>query len=87
MSAGGEIASMGVITEEMQAEFGRQLNADFDKLAATALRIKRERDELAQALDRLVALIDVAATDGGLPIKADHPAVLNGRVALARVWP
>lgn len=39
-----------VITEAMQAELTRQLNADFDKLSATALRIRDERDELARVL-------------------------------------
>jgi hypothetical protein len=41
---------MAVITDEMQAELSRQLDADFDKLAATALRIRDERDVLAAAL-------------------------------------
>jgi D-serine dehydratase len=77
-----------VITDAMLAEQSRQLNADFDKLAATALRIKAERDALHEALDRLVALVDVVAEDfsdsPGI-IRADHAAVLNARAALAKV--
>jgi hypothetical protein len=39
-----------LITEEMQSEITRQLNADIDKLGATALRIRDERDAMAGAL-------------------------------------
>lgn len=45
-----------VITEAMQAEQTRRLNASIDKLAATALRIRDERDELLKAL-RAINLI------------------------------
>lgn len=38
-----------IITEAMQAEQTRQLNASLDQLGATALRIRDERDELAKA--------------------------------------
>lgn len=73
-----------VITEAMQAEQTRQLHAGLDKLGATALRIRDERDALLEALDRLVALITIAAADH-IVIESDHAAVLNALAALAMV--
>jgi hypothetical protein len=42
-----------IITDEMQSEITRQLNADIDKLGATALRIRDERDDMAAALNQI----------------------------------
>jgi len=39
-----------VVTDAMQAQLTRELNANFDKLSATALRIRDERDAMAGTL-------------------------------------
>lgn len=48
MSAGGEIVSMNV--DERHAAAKVDLNTQIDKLGATALRIRDERDAMAGAL-------------------------------------
>jgi hypothetical protein len=77
VSAGGEIVSMDADARIDHASL--DLNTQIDRLGATALRIRDERDALATALARVCDLIDEY-----LPIRADHPAVVAARAALAK---
>jgi hypothetical protein len=65
-------------------KFGPSLEQGCQCAACKRRRLDYAAPHLAEALDRLLTLITIAAVDR-IPIKAEHPAVLEARSALAMV--